>query len=107
MEDNIYSILESSNSTLLEAFKEDKKKRDVAKAKAHFNKYAKNSKKNPWLTFLDWKKEHPKLYWGLVIGLGLAGGVAFKAGLDSIGAAGAGFEKAAFNAVKIANGVGV
>lgn len=107
MEDYIYSILESSNSTILEAYKEDKKKKDVSKAKKHFMNYAKKSKKSPWLAFLDWKKEHPKMYIALLIGLGLIGGAMVKGGLDMIGAAGAGFEKQAFSALKIANSVGV
>jgi hypothetical protein len=99
----IYAILESYNSVILEDLKKDKQKRDVEKARKSYHNYAKKSKKNPWLAFLDWKKEHPKLYWGLVIGLGLVGGIMFASGMSSIGSAGAGFEKAAFDAIKITN----
>ena len=58
------------------------------------------------MAFLSWKKEHPKLFWGLVIGLGLVGAAGIVSGTGSIGAAGAEFEKAAFDAIRIANGVG-
>lgn len=103
---NIYYILESYNSVILEEFKENKKKQDVEKAKKSFHNYSKKSKKSPWLTFLAWKKEHPKLYWGLIIGLGLVGVAGIAAGTSSISAVGAGFEKTAFDAIKIANNIG-
>lgn len=104
---NIYHILESYDSIILEEFKETKKKQNVEKAKKSFHNYSKKSKKSPWLAFLDWKKEHPKLYWGLVIGLGLVGVAGMAAGTSSIGAVGAGFEKTAFDAIRVANSIGV
>jgi len=103
--DKIHFILESYDSVILEEFKKEKNKRDVEKAKKSYQNYAKKSNKNPWMAFLSWKKEHPKLFWGLVIGLGLVGAAGVASGTGSIGAAGAEFEKAAFDAIKIANGV--
>ena len=95
MEDKIYSILESSNSTLLEAFKEDKKKRDVNKAVNHFKKFS-EKRKDKWEAFVEWRDKHPALFIGLAIGLDV---ISSKAA-DKMGFVGDSVSRSVFNLIK-------
>jgi hypothetical protein len=95
MEDNIYSILESSNSTLLEAFKEDKKKRDVNKAVNHFKKFS-EKRKDKWKAFVEWRDKHPALFLSLAIGLDV---ISSKAA-DKMGFVGDSVSRSVFNLIK-------
>ena len=104
--DHLNYIIESYNTPILEAFKNEKQERDFKKAKDDFDRYAdsrgvdRRDRRGLWQCFLDWKDDHPVMFFLLLASLGL---IAYSAHMSRMDAITNAMNTQAFSAIAIVN----